>query len=287
MDILTEKQLKEIEKIVNSHVGVMLNISSGKGSPDPNLLRKLGIPENAPSMIQNAFVLGKIVKSMNESELSKMTFDELKEKVKAYVLSPVERNSLRYAENNAARYVTSLGQSVVNKVDGAINHSSQQANLEVIQQGIIRDKVAQAILNQNTKQQLASELGHTLIDDWKRDWQRIAHTEIWNAKLQGEVVAILQGEAIYSNTEGGDTQVFRRPSPDACNHCKRLYLESDGVTPKVFSLSELIANGTNVGKKVIDWRPITGTTHPNCTCPIAVLPRGFGFDKKGYIEFKD
>lgn len=285
MNVLTEQQLKEIARIIDSHVGVMLHVSSGQGQPDKALLKKLGIPENAPSMIKNAFVLGKIAKMLSESDLAKMTFAELKEKAKGYALSTVEQNSLRYAENNAARYVTALGQNVSSNVNGAINNASQQANLEVLQRNAIKDTVVQSILKQETRGKLASELGHKL-GDWKRDWQRVAHTEIWNAKLQGEVITILQGQAIYSNTKGGETKVFRRPSPDACNHCKRLYLESDGVTPKVFNLSELVSNGTNVGKKVGDWLPITGTTHPNCTCPIAVLPDGFGFDATGQLEFQ-
>jgi hypothetical protein len=263
----------------------MLKIATGQGTPDPALLKKLGIPANAPSVINNAFVLGKLVMLMKDSDLKKMSFQQLKDKARQMKLSTVEQNSLKYAEVNAARYITALGQNVSNTINGAINQASQQANLAVAQRKIIQDTVAQSILKQQTRQQLASELGHGTAD-WKRDWQRVAHTELWNAKLQGEVVTILQGDAIYSNTKGGDTNVFRRPAPDACNHCKRLYLEKDGVTPKVFKLNELINNGTNVGKKVADWKPITGTTHPNCTCPIAVLPEGFGFDANGELEYK-
>jgi hypothetical protein len=285
VDVLSEKQLKEIANIISSHVGVMLKIATGQGNPDPTLLKKLGIPANAPSLIHNAFVLGKLVMLMKDTDLKKITYQQLKDKARQMKLSTVEQNSLKYAEANAARYVTALGQNVSNTINGAINHASQQANLAVAQRKIIQDTVAQSILKQKTRQQLASDLGHN-VGEWKRDWQRVAHTELWNAKLQGEVITILQGDAIYSNTKGGDTNVFRRPAPDACNHCKRLYLEKDGVTPKVFKLSELINNGTNVGKKVADWKPITGTTHPNCTCPIAVLPDGFGFDANGELEYK-
>lgn len=285
MDVLSEKQLVEIAGIVNSHVGVMLKMATGQGTPDPHLLKKLGIPANAPSIIHNAFILGKIMKLMGDTDLKKMSYAQLKDKARQYALSTVEKNSLKYAETNAARYVTALGQNVSNQINGAINQASQQANLAVVQRKIIQDTVAQGVLKQQTRQQVASELGHN-VGDWKRDWQRVAHTEIWNAKLQGEVVTILQGDAIYSNTKGGDTNVFRRPAPDACNHCKRLYLGKDGITPKLFKLSELINNGTNVGMKVADWKPITGTTHPNCTCPIAVLPEGFGFDANGELEYK-
>ena len=32
--------------------------------------------------------------------------------------------------------------------------------------------------------------------------------------------------------------VYKRPNPDACQHCKRVYL-TDGITPRVFKLSDL------------------------------------------------
>lgn len=285
MRVLTEKQLKEIADIIDRHVGVMVHITSGDGKPDKELLKKLGIPENAPDMIKNAFVLGKIMKMMSDKELSKLSFEQLKDRARKMSLSPVEQSSLDYARNNAARYVTGLGNKIKDQITGQINNANAQSTLEVVQREIIKDKVEQSILKQQTRSKLASELGHAL-DDWKRDWMRVANTETWNAKLHGEVMTILRGEAIYSNTKGGDTLVFRRPAPDACSHCKRLYLKRDGVTPKVFKLRDLISNGTNVGKKVNEWQPIVGTTHPHCRCPIAVLPDGFGFDNNGNLVFK-
>lgn len=263
----------------------MIHITSGDGKPDKELLKKLGIPENAPDMIKNAFVLGKIIKMMSDKELSKLSFEQLKDRARKMSLSPVEQSSLDYARNNAARYVTGLGNKIKDQITGQINNANVQSTLEVVQREIIKDKVEQSILKQQIRSKLASELGHAL-DDWKRDWMRVANTETWNAKLHGEVMTILRGEAIYSNTKGGDTLVFRRPAPDACSHCKRLYLKRDGVTPKVFKLRDLISNGTNVGKKVNEWQPIVGTTHPHCRCPIAVLPEGFGFDDKGNLVFK-
>lgn len=285
MRVLTEKQIKEIADIIDRHVEVMIHITSGDGKPDKELLKKLGIPENAPDMIKNAFVLGKIMKMMSDKELSKLSFEQLKDRARKMSLSPVEQSSLDYARNNAARYVTGLGNKIKDQITGQINNANAQSILEVVQREIIKDKVEQSILKQQIRSKLASELGHAL-NDWKRDWMRVANTETWNAKLHGEVMTILRGEAIYSNTKGGDTLVFRRPAPDACSHCKRLYLKRDGVTPKVFKLRDLISNGTNVGKKVNEWQPIVGTTHPHCRCPIAVLPEGFGFDDKGNLVFK-
>ncbi|QKE56381.1 hypothetical protein [Bacillus phage YungSlug] len=286
--ILSNDQLKEIEKIIKDHINVLLYGYTGQASNlNPELLKKLGIPANAPSTIESAFVLGKIVQMMSDKEVRNMTFDELKKKAKEMSLSKLQRNSLEYAKQNSAQYVTALGHKMSKTINTAILQASKANNLAELQRQMIKDKVAESISKEQTRGKLASELYHNL-EDWTRDWKRVAHTELWNAKLQGEVNAILSGETIYRNTtKGGETKVFRRPSADACNHCKRLYLEADGITPKIFLLEELINNGDNVGRKTKDWKPTTGTTHPNCTCPIAVVPDGFGFDKDGVLVFKD
>ena len=120
-------------------------------------------------------------------------------------------------------------------------------------------------------------------NDWERDWHRVAHTEMWSAKCQGEVEAILQGESPFSNDKG-DTEVYCKPGPNACPKCKQMYLERDGVTPKVFKLSQLISNGSNYGKKQADWKPCVPPLHPNCMCPLSIKPKNTKFDEQGNLE---
>ncbi len=285
MDVLTEKQIKEIAKIIENYTGVVMYSMTGSGKPDSETLKKLGIPENALSLIENAYILGKLVQILNETDIKKITYEELKKRASKMTLTVMEKNSLKYAQQNAGQYVTALGQKMSRQINTQVVNASKSANLEIMQRNLIRDTVSQSIVKQQTRGKLASELYHNL-EDWTRDWRRVAHTELWNSRLQGEVASILAGDTIHGEAKGGDTLIFRRPSPDACNHCKRLYLESDGVTPKIFKMSELLANGDNVGRKVSEWLPTTHTTHPNCTCPIAVLPDGFGFDIYGNLEFK-
>jgi len=96
-----------------------------------------------------------------------------------------------------------------------------------------------------------------LIDDKNKDWARIAHTEI-NTAVQNGVYQRIKEES----DDGADQLVFKRPAPDACRYCKKLHLQSDGVTPKIFKLSELAES--NVGLKAVDWRPVVGSVHPWC-----------------------
>ena len=61
------------------------------------------------------------------------------------------------------------------------------------------------------------------------------------------------------------------------------YTRTDVQTPKVFKMSELIANGDNYGLKQADWKPVVGTIHPNCMCPLNVMPPGTKFDSQGNL----
>lgn len=119
----------------------------------------------------------------------------------------------------------------------------------------------------------------------RRDWVRVAHTVVHDAAEEVKA-AVLAGRAA-----GRDPRVFKRVHPDACSFCALLYLRPDGVTPRVFRLSALIANGSNAGRRAgrpvrsgrsrTEWKAVVGAAHPFCQCELAVLPDGMGFDARG------
>lgn len=289
LDILDRNQLKEINDIIQRHIGIMLHLTVGEiGGMETNVdqttLARLGLPSYTKSVIDNAFVLGKLVQILKRKDLKNMTFEELKNRADTIHLTDIERNSLEYAKQNAAQYVKGLGQRITSSVLNTISDQNQAQNLEEIERGEIRSRISRAVIDRESQGKVISALGH-MTGDWTRDWMRLVHTELWNAKLTGEAVAILSGQSVYSQEKRGDTLVFRRPSPDACPECKKLYLRPDGVTPRIFKLKYLIRNGTNVGRKRQDWRPVVQSTHPNCACTLSVIPDGFGFDKDGRMVF--
>lgn len=66
-----------------------------------------------------------------------------------------------------------------------------------------------------------------------------------------------------------------------CRHCIRLYLTGGiGSQPKIFKISDLIANGDNIGVKVNDWKPVVSSTHPHCRCTLRSLPIGYKWDEE-------
>jgi hypothetical protein len=91
---------------------------------------------------------------------------------------------------------------------------------------------------------------------WQTAWARTVRTELMDAYGQGAVEGLRQQDV---------AQVYRMPSARACARCKELYLMPDGA-PRVFVLRDLVANGTNEGRKQADWVPVISATHPHCVC---------------------
>jgi hypothetical protein len=68
---------------------------------------------------------------------------------------------------------------------------------------------------------------------------------------------------------------------DLCMECKRLHLRDDGVTPRVWRLSQLSQGYHRLGED----RPSIGGEHPHCRCTLATLMPGYGFTAGGATTY--
>jgi hypothetical protein len=70
-------------------------------------------------------------------------------------------------------------------------------------------------------------------------------------------------------------RVYKRVINDdrLCAWCSSFYQNKDG-TPKVYTLEELLDNGSNDGKPKNEWKPVIGSTHPRCRCQLHYLLPG-------------
>lgn len=122
---------------------------------------------------------------------------------------------------------------------------------------------------------LSAELYHSMISR-STDWDHFAFCKVQNAKGQAECLRIIA-------EHGPHALVYKMPLPTACPQCKHLYLETDQKTPRLYEAAEILAWGTNHGRKrmptcagrVISleradgaetWKPVAGITHPWCNC---------------------
>jgi hypothetical protein len=139
--------------------------------------------------------------------------------------------------------------------------------------GLIREALEENVERRDTWRKLASDLGHKT-GDWARDFGRIAATEKSKAMQEGVASGLIKE---YGDPE--DVRVAKLPNPGACPDCVRLhYTAGEGSTLRIFKLSELVGNGTNVGKKRAAWEATVGPVHPWCGCELIHVPEGMGFD---------
>jgi hypothetical protein len=122
------------------------------------------------------------------------------------------------------------------------------------------------------------------VEGWEHRWRTIIGTELNRASNWGAMDAILSNnpskgpEALTVYKQGN------KPGHGACKYCTKFWYMEDGITPRVYTMAELAANGSNVGRKAKDWLPTIDSTHPNETHILRELKPGFGF-VNGSIEY--
>lgn len=190
----------------------------------------------------------------NDVSIKSTNIDELYKLMKDTNMSDIDKKALLYLKINSLNAVSKLQETLSNDV---INNLTKDE---------LRDVFIQNINTDNSKV-IADKLAD-MTKDYEKNWNTIAHTELWNAKIYGQAVSIIE-----SSKDGINTPVYKKLEKTACKHCRKHYLNSNG-TPRIFTLRELISNGTNYGKKTADWKPVLGTLHPNCMCRLVVLESG-------------
>jgi rubrerythrin len=107
----------------------------------------------------------------------------------------------------------------------------------------------------------------------------IAEAETTKTRNMGHTMEIAE----KANKQGiEDPNVFFVVVRDGllCSECKRLHMLSDGVTPKVYKMSQLSMGWHKRG----DDKPSACGEHPFCRCSLTQLPPGWGF-KGGFVSF--
>jgi hypothetical protein len=87
--------------------------------------------------------------------------------------------------------------------------------------------------------------------------------------VNSSVVDELKLKAAMSGKNTSDVLVFKQVVWDnrLSAECRKLHTNPDG-SPKIYTMAELEANGTNVGKPKSQWKAVIGGTHPNCRCAL-------------------
>jgi len=225
------------------------------------------IENSYPTFLQ-AYYWGKLSELIGDYNAGKINYNDFTQYLKKGQYQPLtnlEKYSLEAAKNRTYRHITGLGEGMKNDFQNILTQTELERREEY--EKVIKKELEKGVADRKSLNQIVSELGHKS-SDWDRNWGRIVDTEMNNIFQEGRAAQIKQKES-------KDALVYKDVYPEACRHCIKAYLTNGlGSKPKVFKLSELEANGTNIGKKVIDWKPVIHSTHPHCRCTLHKVIKG-------------
>lgn len=163
---------------------------------------------------------------------------------------------------------------VVNIAGSYLDSARERAKAEVLHHVLSAEQEGQPS---------SGALAGKLVDVWSKvtnDVMRIADTETQRSRATGTLEGITM-----LNLQAGidDAMVFFVVVRDGlrCKECTRLHLMPDGVTPRVWKMSEV---GTGYHKRGENNPKVNGL-HPHCRCSLATLMPGYGFDAAGMVRF--
>lgn len=230
--------------------------------------------KNNRGVIEDAFLFGLLAQAIGDDRAKKMNYKQFKKFVSSKNFVPLnkeEEYALQQVKSRAYTDITNLGARMRTSLSNSVLRNNQQQAL-VVQQ-IIKKKTIDAIKMRKGARGLAADLAETS-KDWEVDWLRIAYFLTTEAYNQGRVQSILR-------EYGQDAEVWFDVFDEACKHCRKLYLKNpddENSEPIVFKLSDIIANGNNIGRKVQEWKPVVPPAHPYCRCQINWKRPGYTWD---------
>lgn len=278
--ILSRTQINEILNIIDYHHLFVISTNFGTSilsDQDINILLKHGINLFDFPKISNfdkMYMFGILSKVLGDENSSKLTYKDLFEYISRgqyFPLTKREKDELEIAKNQSYVHLKGLRQkrkgdveTMIYEMEKTSREKYEQAIKSGIEEGVAKRKAVSAII---------SDIGHSM-NEWKHDWGRIVETEMNNVFQLGLANQI-------SEKRGKDALVYKQVYPTACRHCIRLYLTDGlGSKPRLFKLSELEKNGTNIGLKVADWKPVIGSVHPYCRCHLYDLLPGYEWNEE-------
>jgi hypothetical protein len=277
---LSIQQTQELLKIIDKNQLAILGAELGADfltDTDKQLLLSFGINPTTLyqphlSSIDTSFHYGMLADAIGVLQARAFTYTDIRNYVKEgnYIpLNERQKAVLNSIKTQTFSSLRTMGGNIFADINNILidkTKAGQQAFL------------AQELRTGLDKKQTVSEIAHaiaTKTGDWGRNFDRILETAAQTAFEYGKAADIER------KNPGKDAPVYKQPQQGACQHCIRLYLTNGmGSEPIIFKLSQLISNGSNIGRKVSEWKAVVGTVHPHCRCPMYDVPEGMLWNKE-------
>lgn len=178
----------------------------------------------------------------------------------AYSLEHAKREMYDALQNSREEYQKKIRQAILRANDDA-RHT----------------ELAQNVTSQERQSRRAMQVGVLLVglsnvlqklEDSFTKGATVALTNLINNAAVDEISI----NSLVNQVKAGEALVYKKVVNDGslCAWCSKFYTNKDG-SPKVYKLSELLANGSNDGLPKSSWRAVVGSTHPRCRCQLHYL----------------
>lgn len=179
--------------------------------------------------------------------------------------------ALDFLERMMARYQGKLADEMKTDVLSIVEHGIKP--FQDRKEGALIYEALQSkdLWKQNLRQVLKGK-----VENWEYRYKTIVNTEMNRASNWGALDAIVNNNPDLKPEEITVYKQGNKPGAGACESCGHFWYKADG-NPRTYKMSELLANGSNIGRKAKDWLPTIDSTHPNCTHILGEIKPGFGF----------
>lgn len=280
--MFTPKQISELLEILERQNLIFISSKLGLNyltEDEISRLQKWGINpyhlyKDSLDIAKMSFHFGLISDALGRKESKNITLDDLKEyfeKGEHIPLTKVERNTIDSIKRQYLGDIRANNSKIFQDLNNII--AKGEKNNRAAYEKVIRDEVERGLLMKKTSSEIARELAYKT-GDWNRNFRRIVSYISHQAWDEGRAASI-------EDKYGEDALVAKNVYMGACKYCISAYLtEGIGSEPIIFKLSTLKANGSNIGRKTVDYKPVIGNHHPECRCTLFKVDQRFAWDKK-------
>ncbi len=275
-------QISELLEILNKQNLIFISSKLGTTYLTPDELSKLqsyGINphhlyEESNDIAKMSFHFGLISDALGKLEAKNITLEDLKNyfiKGDYIPLTKVERNTIDSIKKQYLGDIRANNGRIFQDINNIIA-KGEKNNREAYEK-VIRDEVEKGTLMKKTSGEIARDLARKT-GDWNRNFRKIVSYISHQAWDEGRAASI-------SDKYGEDALVAKNVYSGACKYCISAYLTGGiGSQPKIFKLSTLKANGSNIGRKSADYKPVIGNHHPECRCTLFSVDNRFDWNEK-------
>lgn len=282
--LISKETMERIKRILErKYSSFMLSVAGKKVFSQEELknLEKLGVDTSKPSELLTLLYFNNLLNDFKGGDKPK-NISQMKNQQTTTPDAPTAKAASEHLNENITHMIEKLKGDMQSRIEGIIREGNLKYRADVMQNPSREDHF-ENLMKQSSVGRIKQEL-RDLSGEAERNWERVAITETSNALGMGSADRIVNQNP---DKAADEVYVYRISILDnvLCKYCRKFYVDNDS-TPAVYRLSTILGNGTNYGKKAIDWKPVAGATHPNERCSgIIELRPGWKVVSGGKVEY--